>query len=528
MKNNIFFEPPSRLQVLDKLKHMVRFSDFLLLVSGDRGAGKSTLVDQLKPDLNDNTLFCCVVSSETGLEQEQLLDQLLSQLPLHDEVEADFSSRLKAFYLQLKAFRESGQKCLIIVDDAENLSANALELLLNLHQADSSAGGAQLLLLMNSNFAGKLLSSKPVKLLEGRVHHLELTKMTEEETKEYVSLCHPAAASLSEKKLSQLIQLAEGLPGRVDKLIAGDKVSTNSSTGARAFPLPAAHMGGIGLILVGILAVSLWQFFPEESDLSENAVSETVSVPLPVPASKPKNDEVVSLTQKGSVNENDSTTKSITPAPVKETSAAQLELERRLALQEKKIEDQKQETAEEPVQKDEEKQVSRIAEELREVVKTANSEASTTKTKEIAEAPPSMKVAEKAPGQEVKQEKPKQEVVEKVAQEVAKPLSLPKTSKYSASENTILAWKSSGYTLQLLGARSKKSALDFISKQKGSEQFYYFSTIYKGAPWHVVIYGEFANRDIANSAIKKLPSELRKMRPWARSVRGVQIDIKKK
>jgi septal ring-binding cell division protein DamX len=80
----------------------------------------------------------------------------------------------------------------------------------------------------------------------------------------------------------------------------------------------------------------------------------------------------------------------------------------------------------------------------------------------------------------------------------------------------------------LLGARSKKSALDFISKQKGSEQFYYFSTIYKGAPWHVVIYGEFANRDIANSAIKKLPSELRKMRPWARSVRGVQIDIKKK
>lgn len=527
MKNNIFFEPPSRLQVLDKLKHMVRFSDFLLLVSGDRGAGKSTLVEQLKPDLSDNTLFCCVVSSETGLEQEQLLDQLLSQLPLHDQIESDFSSRLKAFYLQLKAFRESGQKCLIIVDDAENLSANSLELLLNLHQADGSAGGAQLLLLMNSKFASKLLNSKPVKLLEGRVHHLELNKMTEEETKEYVSLCHPAAASLSAKKLTQLIQLSEGLPGRVEKLIAGDKVSSNSSGRTRAFPLPAAHMGGIGLILLGILAVSLWQFFPEESHLSEKAVSETITVPLPVPASKSTNDEVVPITQAGSVSDDNPTTQEITTVPVKEMSAAQLELERRLALQEKKLEEQ-QGVVEQPVQNGEEDQVSRIAEELREVVKDADSDASAEKGKEIAETPPTLKVIGKTPEQDVKEAKLEQEVVEKATPEVSQPLSAPKSSKYSVSENTILSWKSSGYTLQLLGARSKQSALDFISKQKDSEQFYYFSTIYKGAPWYVVIYGEFANRDIANSAIKKLPSELRKMRPWARSVRGVQIDIKKK
>lgn len=513
MKNNIFFEPPSRLQVLDKLKHMVRFSDFLLLVSGEKGAGKSTLVEQLKPDLNDTTLCCCLVRSDTGLEQEQLLDQLLAQLPSHDRLGSEYADRLKAFYLQLKALKAAGQKCLIIVDDAENLSSSALELLLNLHQADSTAESAQLLLLINSGFADKLLASKSVKLLEGRVHHLILDRMSDDETREYLSLCHPAADALPSKKLSQLLQLSEGLPGRVDKLLAGEKVSAQSSkTGARAFPLPAAHVGGIGLILIGILAVSLWQFFPEESD-EQNVVGETVSVPLPVPVGKAQEEKVEVIPVTTSASDNQALAKSPSSSTEKKPSIAKQELESSLAQQEKKIEEKKPDL--EKVEKQD--QVARIADELREVVAENAKEAVESNVEKAAEAPPSVKV--------VKQEKVEPKIVKKEPPKVA--VKAP-VSKYSSSEQTILGWKASGYTLQMLGARSQKSAENFIAQQKDSAQFYYFSTIYKGAPWHVVIYGEFANRDIANSAIKKLPEKLRKMRPWARSVRGVQIDIKKK
>lgn len=513
MKNNIFFEPPSRLQVLDKLKHMVRFSDFLLLVSGEKGAGKSTLVEQLKPDLNDTTLCCCVVRSDTGLEQEQLLDQLLAQLPSHDHLGSEYADRLKAFYLQLKALKAAGQKCLIVVDDAENLSASSLELLLNLHQADSMAESAQLLLLINSGFADKLLESRSVKLLEGRVHHLILDRMSDDETKEYLSLCHPAADALPAKKLTQLLQLSEGLPGRVDKLLAGEKVSAQSAKpGVRAFPLPAAHVGGIGLILIGILAVSLWQFFPEESD-EQNVVGETVSVPLPVPVGKAQVEKVEVIPVTTSASDNQALAKSPSSAAEKEQNIAKQELERRLAQQEKKIEEKKPDL--EKIEKQD--QVARIADELREVVAENAKEAVESKVEPVAEAPPSVKV--------VKQEKVEPEIVKIEPPKVA---AKAPVSKYSSSEQTILGWKASGYTLQMLGARSQKSAENFIAKQKDPAQFYYFSTIYKGAPWHVVIYGEFANRDIANAAIKKLPEELRKMRPWARSARGVQIDIKKK
>ena len=180
----------------------------------------------------------------------------------------------------------------------------------------------------------------------------------------------------------------------------------------------------------------------------------------------------------------------------------------------KKIEEKKPDL--EKIEKQD--QVARIADELREVVtENAKEVVELKKVEPVAEAPPSVKV--------IKPEKVELEIVKTEPPKVA--VKAP-VSKYSSSEQTILDWKASGYTLQMLGARSQKSAENFIAQQKDPAQFYYFSTIYKGAPWHVVIYGEFANRDIANAAIKKLPEELRKMRPWARSARGVQIDIKKK
>jgi len=532
MKNSIFFEPPSRLQVLDKLKHMVRFSDFLLLISGEEGSGKSTLVENLRPDLQDTTLHSCTIRPEVDYNQEQLLNDLLSQLPLHEQVSDGFSDRLQAFYLQLQAMRESGQKCLIIVDDVDKLSKDAIELLLNLHLSDNSTGSAQLLLLMNAPCADDLLNSDTVKSMEGRVHHVVLDRMSDEETQEYISLCHPAADSLSEKKRAQLIQLSEGLPGRVDKLLAGGKVSAQSKkTGARAFPLPAAHMGGVGLILAGIFAVSLWQFFPEESVEQEVTVNETVSVPLPVPApSSPAEDvTVIAANETGQTVATEQLEQKELEAALREKNAAKKELEQRIALQEKKVEEAKVT----PEQQDKQDNVARIAEELREVIKENTPEASTvTKPETVAaEVPPSVK-----PVSEVKKVKPVVAYKDSAKPKPPKPeLKKPapakpevSKSKYTASENKILSWKSTGYTLQMLGARSRKSAMDFIAKQNNSERFYYFSTVYKGAPWHVVIYGEYVNRDVANAAIKKLPSTLREMRPWARSVRGVQIDIKKK
>ena len=95
-------------------------------------------------------------------------------------------------------------------------------------------------------------------------------------------------------------------------------------------------------------------------------------------------------------------------------------------------------------------------------------------------------------------------------------------------EDQLLAWPAKGYTLQLLGARSEQSVAQFMAGLNNRDKLYYFRTVYKGAPWHVVVYGQYSDRTAANRAVSTLPEELKRLKPWARSIRGVQLDIKKK
>ncbi len=95
-------------------------------------------------------------------------------------------------------------------------------------------------------------------------------------------------------------------------------------------------------------------------------------------------------------------------------------------------------------------------------------------------------------------------------------------------EPELLNWPDRGYTLQMLGAREEKSVKAFLDAQAQPERFYYFSTIFKGKPWHVVVYGQYADRNSALNAVSGLPAALQKLRPWARSIAGVKADIKKK
>jgi len=518
MKKNIYFEPSSRLQLLDKLKHFIRFSDFLLLVSGEHGAGKSTLLAQLKPNAEDSTLYYCSIRPEVELGEQQLLALLMQQFPSHEQSGASFADQLSAFHLQLKSIQAAGQKCLITVDDAEYLSEGALALLLNLHAAD-----AQVLLVSNNDFVDKLFTCSDVKHLEGRIHHLKIERMTVAETAEYIELCHPAVSTLSEKKKNELIKLSEGMPGRVETLLAGGKVSLSSLPAQRSsFPLPALHMLGVGVLLIAIVAVSLWQFLPESTETpSEVVTDERVSVPLSLAVTASVEGEkadIVSVEPTADArDELIEQVPAVTDTQVVEAdipiSAVKSDLALRLQQQEEKLNNENVIVVEAKPSPSEVKPTP-LEEELRAVVKQ-NSPSAKNATVAVKEQSPSLSSA------------PEKKTVSAVpSKKELAPQN--KVAAIAPSENVLLSWESSGYTLQMTGARSKQSALEFIAAQSDPSKFHHFETIYKGLPWHVVVYGQYPNRDIANAAIRKLPKTLQNVKPWARSVQGVQLDIRKK
>ncbi|WP_415886715.1 AAA family ATPase [Neptuniibacter sp. QD37_6] len=516
MKSNIYFEPPSRLQLLDKLKHLVRFSDFLLLVSGDRGAGKSTLLDQLHPEKGDTTLCSCFIKPEAELSQQKLLESLVSQLPSHDSTGTGFADQFKVFNLQLKALNSAGQKCLILIDDAEYLSNEAFELLINLHTA-----GAQLILMSEPSYAEAVLDTDLVKAMEGRVHHVAIEGMSDDEAAEYLQICHPALTSLPEKKKSDLISLSGGMPGRIETLLAGGKITVPSRK-KTAFPLPAIHMMGIGIVLIGIVGVSLWKFMPEEpvSD-HQVAVDERVSVPLVVPATAEQAEAIqIDSSKTGKAVRPEKAVEKI--APVREDLSARLKEQEdkiKTTVQPKLVENVKPGIAE--VQSKQGQEINRISQ------VDSSSKPPTTKLKitkvDTVQLEKDLREVVQTSGET---QPPVTPPSSKVKLQETKPNVL--ATELSESEQALMNWPDKGYTLQMLGARSEESALGFVKSQKKPSDFYYFSTIYKGLPWHVVVHGKFANRDIANAAIRKLPKELKNVKPWARSIQGVKIDIKSK
>ena len=91
----------------------------------------------------------------------------------------------------------------------------------------------------------------------------------------------------------------------------------------------------------------------------------------------------------------------------------------------------------------------------------------------------------------------------------------------------ILAYQPQNYTLQLLGSYSEASVRSFVEQNADSNSYAYFETRFQGRPWFVVVYGSFPDRDAATAAIATLPADQRALEPWARSLGGIQEDIRK-
>lgn len=296
-----------------------------------------------------------------------------------------------------------------------------------------------------------------------------------------MEICLPQSARLSMQKRDAIVQRSGGMPGKVIELL-----SANSAVSAsRLFPLPPLHMAGIAVMLLLVLILSMWQFMPEEPLVATADVPERIAVPLSVdvsPAADPSPTVEIE----------------VIPAPERPVPETSQQVPEKAAAGSEQVAAVEQ-TAAPVVERQQEQQVA---------VKSAD-------VKLQADVAATV-VDNVVP--EVKRAVPETQV--KPSSEVA--------SQYSRDEQTLLGWPAKSYTLQVMGSRSEEGARKFIQNQSSAADFYYFATQYKAKPWYVVVYGQYSNRDAATSAIRELPAALQKVRPWARSLQSVQLDIKKK
>ncbi|MDH3714179.1 MAG: SPOR domain-containing protein, partial [Gammaproteobacteria bacterium] len=82
------------------------------------------------------------------------------------------------------------------------------------------------------------------------------------------------------------------------------------------------------------------------------------------------------------------------------------------------------------------------------------------------------------------------------------------------------------YVVQLMAARDLQVLNQFIREHSLGSQAAVFTTQRGGLPWHVLLYGRYANADVARASIATLPPGLRKHSPWIRSIASVQKAIR--
>jgi putative secretion ATPase (PEP-CTERM system associated) len=195
-----------------------------IVVTGDIGAGKTTLVGHLMATIDRGRLNVIQLVS-TQIEAEDLLRLVADGLDV-DHAGLTKAQLLGAIERGLHAVARTGRRTLLIVDEAQALPVSALEELRML--SNFQAGGhalLQIFLLGQPEFRDRLQGSERLEQLRQRViaiHHLE--PMLREEVEPYIAhrlnlVGWQGNPDFTPDAIEAMYRASEGVPRRLNQLV---------------------------------------------------------------------------------------------------------------------------------------------------------------------------------------------------------------------------------------------------------------------------------------------------------------------
>lgn len=233
---SFYFDSKGHSSALSYLKFGLYQAEGFIVVTGDIGAGKTTLVRTLLSDIDTEKVVAAQLVS-TQLEAGDLLRSAISAfgIPLQGHTKAELISTLEA-YLTLLATQK--KRAVLIVDEAQNLSRDAIE---ELRMLSNFQFGNQALLqsfLIGQPELREMLLSRSLEQLRQRViASYHLGPMDREETRRYVEHrltkvgwtgAHP---KFDDDAFDELYQWTSGTPRRINLLCNRVLLSTFLSGG---------------------------------------------------------------------------------------------------------------------------------------------------------------------------------------------------------------------------------------------------------------------------------------------------------
>ncbi len=218
-----YFDTATHRKAMAYLTYGMAQGEGFIIITGDVGAGKTTLVGHMMESIDKKKLVAAKVVT-TQLDADNMLKMVASAFGMAvDGMEkAQILTRIEHF---LRQHHKDGRRVLLIVDEAQNLPISALEelrMLSNFQQGERAL--MQTFLLGQPEFRDKLAMSDELEQLRQRViatHHLE--PMSAEELPGYVehrmALCGwKGDPSFTQDAYEAMFDYSGGVPRRLNNL----------------------------------------------------------------------------------------------------------------------------------------------------------------------------------------------------------------------------------------------------------------------------------------------------------------------
>jgi len=220
---HFYFDTETHRKAMAYLTYGLSQGEGFIVITGDVGAGKTTLVGHLMETIDRSKLLAAKIVN-TQLDADSMLRMVAIAFGVSSEGadKATLISRLEKF---LHTQHRDGRRVLLIVDEAQNLPVGALEELRMLSNFQEGTDALlQIFLLGQPEFRDQLASSDELEQLRQRIiatHHLE--PMARDELPDYVAhrlnLCGwNGRPTFTQGAFDAMYDYSGGVPRRLNNL----------------------------------------------------------------------------------------------------------------------------------------------------------------------------------------------------------------------------------------------------------------------------------------------------------------------
>jgi general secretion pathway protein A len=189
-----------------------------VVLTGEVGTGKTTLIKSLLREKEARQRVG--VLYQTSVEAEDLLDVLLKEFEIRGHFGTSRAARLGAFNQFLLNAYARGERVVLLVDEAQNLGAKALEELRLLSNLQTDKEPLLQVILVGQPGLRDRLKNPSLRQLAQRVAiHYHLRPLDEDETKEYIKFRLARAGGsgiFTTSALDKLYDYTQGVPRRIN------------------------------------------------------------------------------------------------------------------------------------------------------------------------------------------------------------------------------------------------------------------------------------------------------------------------